>query len=171
MSVTRRQAVGVLAAAGVLGPLSLWLTSRETTSSAYDATFPVQKSDAEWRAALTRDRYKILRGHGTERSFTSPLNTEKRKGTFVCAACGQKLFSSSTKFESGTGWPSFWEPIDGAAVGTRIDRSYLMVRTEVHCARCGGHLGHVFSDGPEPTGLRYCINGLSLDFVMESVAG
>ena len=170
MSVTRRQAVGVLAAAGVLGPLSLWLTSRETTSSAHDATFPVQKSDAEWRAALTRDRYRILRGHGTERAFTSPLNAEKRKGTFVCAACGQKLFSSSTKFESGTGWPSFWEPIDGAAVGTGIDRSYLMVRTEVHCARCGGHLGHVFSDGPEPTGLRYCINGLSLDFVTESVA-
>ena len=133
MSVTRRQAVGVLAAAGVLGPLSLWLTSRETTSSAHDATFPVQKSDAEWRAALTRDRYRIL-------------------------------------FESGTGWPSFWEPIDGAAVGTEIDRSYLMVRTEAHCARCGGHLGHVFSDGPEPTGLRYCINGLSLDFVTESVA-
>ena len=170
MSVTRRQAIGVLAAAGVLGPLSLWLTSRETTSSAYDATFPVQKSDAEWRAALTRDRYKILRGHGTERAVTSPLNTEKRKGTFVCAACGQKLFSSSAKFESGTGWPSFWEPIDGAAVGTEIDRSYLMVRTEVHCARCGGHLGHLFSDGPEPTGLRYCINGLSLDFVTQSVA-
>jgi peptide-methionine (R)-S-oxide reductase len=170
MSVTRRQAIGVLAAAGILGPLSLWLTSRETTSSAHAATFPVQKSDAEWRAALPHDRYKILRGHGTERPGTSPLNTEKRKGTFVCAACGQKLFSSRTKFESGTGWPSFWEPIDGAAVGTAIDRSYLMVRTEVHCARCGGHLGHVFSDGPEPTGLRYCINGLSLDFVTESVA-
>lgn len=165
MSVTRRQAVGVLATAGVLGPLAFWLTSPDT--SAYDAAFPVHKTDAEWRAALTSDRYKILRGHSTERPHSSPLNSEKRKGTFVCAACGQKLFSSKTKFESGTGWPSFWEPIDDGAVGTEIDRSYLMVRTEVHCARCGGHLGHVFSDGPEPTGLRYCINGLSLDFVTE----
>ena len=169
MSVTRRQAVGVLAAAGVLGPLALWLTGRDTTS-AHDVAFPVQKTDAEWRAALTHDRYKVLRGHSTERAFSSVLNTEKRKGTFVCAACGQKVFSSKAKFESGTGWPSFWEPIDEAAVGTEIDRSYLMVRTEVHCARCGGHLGHLFSDGPEPTGLRYCINGLSLDFVTESVA-
>jgi len=169
MNVTRRQAVGVLAAAGVLGPLSLWLTSRETTSSR-DATFPVQKTDAEWRASLTRDQYKILRGHSTERAFTSPLNAEKRKGTFLCAACGQKLFASRTKFESGTGWPSFWEPIDAVAVGTEIDRSYLMVRTEVYCSRCGGHLGHVFSDGPEPTGLRYCINGLALNFVTDSAA-
>lgn len=166
MSVTRRQAIGVIATTGVLGPLALWLSSPDSTS-AYDASFPVQKTDAEWRAALTPDRYKILRGHSTERAFSSPLNAEKRKGTFVCAACGQKVFSSKAKFESGTGWPSFWEPIGDAAVGTEIDRSYFMVRTEVHCARCGGHLGHVFSDGPEPTGLRYCINGLSLDFVAE----
>ena len=170
MSVTRRQAIGTLAAAGVLGPLSLWLTSGDASTSARDAAFPVQRTDAEWRAALTRDRYRILRGHSTERAFSSPLNTEKRRGVFVCAACGQRLFSSNTKFESGTGWPSFWEPIDDAAVGTEIDRSYLMVRTEVHCSRCGGHLGHVFSDGPRPTGLRYCINGLSLDFVAESAA-
>lgn len=169
MSVTRRQAIGTLAAAGVLGPLGLWLTGNAATS-AHDAAFPLQKTDAEWRAALSRDRYRILRGHSTERAFSSPLNAEKRKGTFLCAACGQKLFSSYAKFESGTGWPSFWEPIDDAAVGTEIDRSYLMVRTEVHCARCGGHLGHVFADGPEPTGLRYCINGLSLDFVTDSAA-
>lgn len=170
MSVTRRQAVGVLATAGVLGPLALWLTGPGTATSAHDVAFPVQKTDTEWRAALTHDRYKILREHSTERAFSSPLNAEKRRGTFVCAACGQKLFASKTKFESGTGWPSFWEPIELAAVGTEIDRSYLMVRTEVHCARCGGHLGHVFSDGPEPTGLRYCINGLSLSFVAESAA-
>jgi peptide-methionine (R)-S-oxide reductase len=167
MSVSRRQAVVVLAAAGVLGPLSLWLTSRDTGTSNDDAAFPLQKSDAEWRAALTSDRYRILRGHGTERAFSSPLNAEKRNGLFVCAACGQKLFASDTKFESGTGWPSFWRPLDDA-VGTRIDRSWLMVRTEVHCARCGSHLGHVFGDGPEPTGLRYCINGLALNFVMGS---
>ena len=163
MSVTRRQAVGILAATSVLGPLSLWLASRETAPLARDAAFPVQKSDAEWRAALTADRYRILRGHSTERAFSSPLNSEKRHGIFVCAACGQKLFSSDAKFESGTGWPSFWEPIDDA-VGTEIDRSWLMVRTEVHCAKCGSHLGHVFSDGPRPTGLRYCINGLALNF-------
>jgi len=167
MSVTRRQAIGALAAAGVLGPLALWLTSEDTGTSAHAAAFPVQKTDEEWRAALTRDRYKILRGHSTERPYSSPLNSEKRRGTFACAACGQKLFSSNTKFESGTGWPSFWEPIDDAAVGTEIDRSYLMVRTEVHCSRCGGHLGHLFSDGPRPTGLRYCINGLALSFVAE----
>ena len=164
MSVSRRQAVAVLAAAGVLGPLSLWLTSREAERSAHEAMFPLQRSDAEWRAALTPDRYRILRGHKTERAFSSPLNAEKRTGVFACAACGQKLFSSETKFESGTGWPSFWRPLDGA-VGTEIDTSWLMVRTEVHCANCGSHLGHVFTDGPEPTGLRYCINGLALSFV------
>ena len=167
MSVTRRQAVGVLAAAGVLGPLSLWLASRDVGASVDDAAFPLQKSDAEWRAALPSDRYRILRGHSTERAFSSPLNTEKRSGIFVCAACGQRLFSSESKFESGTGWSSFWRPVD-EAVGTRIDRSWFMVRVEVHCARCGSHLGHVFDDGPPPTGLRYCINGLALNFVMGS---
>lgn len=171
MSVTRRQAIGALAAASVLGPLSLWLTSGDAGASIHGATFPVQKTDAEWRAALTRDRYKILRGHSTERPYSSELNSEKRRGTFICAACGQHLFSSATKFDSGTGWPSFWQPIDDGAVGTEIDRSFLMVRTEVHCARCGGHLGHVFSDGPRPTGLRYCINGLALGFLPEPTVG
>ena len=106
---------------------------------------------------------RVLREHGTERAFTSPLNNEKRQGTFVCAGCGQRLFSSDTKFESGTGWPSFYKPLAGA-VGTTIDRSWLVVRTEVNCARCGGHLGHVFPDGPPPTGERYCMNGVAMKF-------
>jgi peptide-methionine (R)-S-oxide reductase len=162
MNVTRRQALVVLASAGVLGPFSLWLSSRSGTTRR-DEMFPVHKSDADWRSTLPPERYRILRGHNTERPFSSSLNHEKRVGTFACAACGQPVFSSKTKFESGTGWPSFWEPIEGA-VGTEVDTSYFMVRTEVHCARCGGHLGHVFNDGPDPTGLRYCINGLSLQF-------
>ena len=167
MTVNRRQAMIVLATAGALGPLSLWLASTGVATAPPDATFPVQKTDDEWRSLLGADRHRILRGRGTERTFSSALNAEKRNGVFVCAACGQKLFSSETKFESGTGWPSFWSPLDGA-VGTAIDRSWLMVRTEVHCARCGGHLGHVFTDGPPPTGLRYCINGLALNFVTGS---
>jgi peptide-methionine (R)-S-oxide reductase len=161
---SRRQFIIALAGAGIAGPVVFW-RSRTTDTSPVDVEqFPIRKSDSEWRAVLTPDQYKILRGHGTERAFTSALNDEKHSGTFLCAGCGQPLFSSRTKFESGTGWPSFWKPLD-AAVGTSVDRSFLMVRTEVHCARCGGHLGHVFEDGPRPTGLRYCINGLALKFV------
>lgn len=126
--------------------------------------FPVSKTEAEWRAALSPEAFRVLRQHGTERPGTSPLNAEKRAGTFACAGCGQALFDAGTKFESGTGWPSFFAPIEGA-VGERTDRSFFMTRTEVHCARCGGHLGHVFPDGPAPTGLRYCMNGVSLAFV------
>ncbi len=121
------------------------------------------KSDAEWRAELSPEQYKVLRGHGTERAGSSPLDTEKRPGMFVCAGCGQELFESGTKFDSGTGWPSFFAPIEGA-VGTSVDRSLFSSRTEVHCSRCGGHLGHVFPDGPKPTGQRYCMNGVSLRF-------
>jgi peptide-methionine (R)-S-oxide reductase len=126
-------------------------------------TFPIQKSDEEWRKSLDPQQYQVLRKHGTERAGTSPLNNEKRKGAFRCAGCGKPLFDSGTKFESGTGWPSFWEPLPGA-VGTSADRSFFMTRTEVHCAKCGGHLGHVFPDGPQPTGQRYCMNGAALTF-------
>jgi peptide-methionine (R)-S-oxide reductase len=120
-------------------------------------------SKADWKKRLTPAQYDILREEGTERAFTSPLDHEKRHGTFACAGCDLPLFSSDTKIDSGTGWPSFYEPLPGA-VETRTDRSIFMKRTEVHCARCLGHLGHVFNDGPKPTGLRYCMNGLSLSF-------
>jgi peptide-methionine (R)-S-oxide reductase len=123
----------------------------------------VVHTDAEWRATLTADQYAILRKDGTEPPFTSPLLHEERKGIFACAGCGLNLFSSTTKFDSGTGWPSFWAPLENA-VKTHEDRSYGMVRTAVTCRRCDGHLGHVFDDGPPPTGLRYCMNGLALTF-------
>ena len=125
--------------------------------------FPVQKTEDEWRRELSPEQYRVLRRHGTERAGSSGLNEEHRPGVFRCSACGQQLFDAQAKFDSGTGWPSFFRPLAGA-VATRDDRSLFMKRTEVHCARCGGHLGHVFTDGPEPTGLRYCINGLALAF-------
>jgi len=125
--------------------------------------FPIQKSEEEWRQQLDPLQYSVLRKHSTERAFTSPLNDEKRTGSFVCAGCGEPLFDSATKFESGTGWPSFWQPLPGG-VGTTTDRSFFMTRTEVHCAKCGGHLGHVFPDGPAPTGQRYCMNGAAMKF-------
>ncbi|MCA3561521.1 MAG: peptide-methionine (R)-S-oxide reductase MsrB [Aestuariivirga sp.] len=124
----------------------------------------IEKTDAEWQEALSPEAYRVLRGHGTERAGTSPLNSEKRKGVFACGGCGKPLFSSGAKYESGTGWPSFWAPIGPDAVETSEDRSWFMRRTEVHCADCGGHLGHVFPDGPKPTGLRYCMNGVAMSF-------
>jgi peptide-methionine (R)-S-oxide reductase len=125
--------------------------------------FEVKKPDEQWRCDLSPDQYRVLREHGTERAGTSPLNKEHRDGTFRCAGCGQPLFESSTKYESGSGWPSFWAPIEGA-VATSVDRTLFMPRTEVHCSRCGGHLGHAFEDGPPPTGVRYCMNGLAMTF-------
>lgn len=124
----------------------------------------IEKTDAEWRETLSPEAYRVLREHGTERAGTSPLNAEKRKGVFTCAGCGKALFPSDTKYESGTGWPSFFAPIAEDAVATSEDRSWFMRRTEVHCADCGGHLGHVFPDGPKPTGLRYCMNGVAMGF-------
>jgi peptide-methionine (R)-S-oxide reductase len=125
--------------------------------------FPFTLTDAEWRTRLTPEQYAVLRGHATERPGSCALNHEKRVGRFACAGCGQALFVSNNKFESGTGWPSFNDPVEGALATTR-DRSHGMLRTEVHCSRCGGHLGHVFEDGPPPTHLRYCINGVAMNF-------
>ena len=131
--------------------------------NATDETFPVTHTEAEWREKLAPPQFNVLRKHATERAGTSPLNQEKRAGTFLCAGCGEALFSADTKFESGTGWPSFFAPL-ADAVGTTEDRSLFMARTEVHCGNCGGHLGHVFEDGPRPTGLRYCMNGAAMTF-------
>jgi peptide-methionine (R)-S-oxide reductase len=154
----------LLTTAAALGGFSAFRWLSGSTAQAREKTkFPVEKTEAEWRKQLTPEQYDILRNHGTERPWTSPLLKEHRKGTFACAGCDQPLFASETKFESGTGWPSFYQPIDGA-VGRTEDRTFGMTRIEVHCSRCGGHLGHVFDDGPKPTGLRYCIDGLALAF-------
>ncbi|KQV12643.1 methionine sulfoxide reductase B [Rhizobium sp. Root1203] len=126
--------------------------------------FAVSHTDSEWKKLLTADQFAVLRREGTERPFTSPLLHEERKGNFACAGCEQDAFASSTKFDSGTGWPSFWAPLDGKVIGTTRDTTLGMVREAVHCGRCGGHLGHVFDDGPKPTGLRYCLNGVALKF-------
>jgi len=128
-----------------------------------DGKYKVEKTDAEWQSTLAEEAYRVLRKHGTEPAGASPLNHEKRDGEFACAGCGAPLYDSATKYESGSGWPSFYKAKDGA-VATSTDRSHLMSRTEVHCASCGGHLGHVFDDGPDPTGLRYCMNGAALKF-------
>ena len=156
MHETRRKLLGSMAFAAALGAVGVRARAAET--------FEVARSDEEWLALLGRNRFEVLRRDATERPFTSPLNAEHREGVFRCAGCDLDLFSSATKFDSRTGWPSFWQPLENA-VATRADRSFGMVRTAVHCRRCGGHLGHVFDDGPEPTGLRYCINGLALQFV------
>ena len=136
-------------------------TMTEKTSSNIDWA---NLSEREWSERLTTEEFRVLRKEGTERPFSSPLNDNKASGTYVCAGCALPLFTSDTKFDSGTGWPSFFQPIDGA-LGTKVDRKLFMARTEYHCIRCGGHQGHVFKDGPRPTGLRYCNNGVALDFV------
>ncbi|WP_182419930.1 peptide-methionine (R)-S-oxide reductase MsrB [Bartonella sp. HY038] len=152
---------------GAIGAGALGLASQVNRSanaaSQGAAAFPVSLSDDEWKKRLNDRQYQVLRQHGTERPYSSPLNDEHRRGTFACAGCASDLFASSTKFDSGTGWPSFWAPLKNA-VGETKDTSYGMVRVEVHCAQCGGHLGHVFNDGPKPTGLRYCMNGDAMTF-------
>jgi peptide-methionine (R)-S-oxide reductase len=164
--VTRRALMTT--AAGVAGLAALpWRLDMDAKAEA--ARFEIAKSDEEWRRQLTPEQFHVLRKHGTERAGTSPLNKEKRKGTFACAGCDLPLFSSDTKYESGTGWPSFYAPLENA-VGTSTDRSWFMTRIEVHCRRCGGHLGHVFDDGPPPTGKRYCMNGVAMKFVPEGDA-
>jgi peptide-methionine (R)-S-oxide reductase len=159
----------LLGTAGTIAMVSLfrWGSSSDAAPA---AKFEIEKSDEEWRRLLTSAQYEVLRKHGTERAGTSPLNHEKRKGTFACAGCDLPLFSSDTKFESGTGWPSFYRPLENA-VGTSTDKAFFMTRTEVHCRRCGGHLGHVFDDGPPPTGLRYCMNGVALKFAPGAGSG
>jgi peptide-methionine (R)-S-oxide reductase len=149
-------AFGAFVATGSYGEAETMTTSEQTIDWA-------KLTDAEWRKRLSPVQYNVLRQHGTERAGSSPLNREHRKGIFACAGCGLPLFSSETKFNSGTGWPSFYKPLDNA-VETKTDRSFFMTRTEVHCRRCLGHLGHVFDDGPPPTGLRYCMNGVALKF-------
>ena len=139
------------------------LSATTGASPAFAAPYRVTMSDAEWRKKLGEASYQVLRHEDTEPPFTSPLNDEHRKGTFLCKGCDNQLYSSSTKFDSHTGWPSFWQPLKGA-IGTSIDHKLSQPRTEVHCADCGGHLGHVFRDGPKPTGLRYCMNGLAMKF-------
>ena len=159
MNIDRRAFIGVAGAAGAA--LTFLSVGRANGAS---RSFEFALSDSEWRKRLGPERYRILREAGTERPYSSPLNKEHRRGTFACAGCGLPLFSSTTKFDSGTGWPSFFRPLPNAIV-TKADHSLFMERTEVLCRRCGGHLGHVFDDGPRPTGLRYCMNGLALKFV------
>jgi peptide-methionine (R)-S-oxide reductase len=165
MRCTRRKLLGmgaIGAAAGLFG-----LTACSGTAPAAPAPsrrFEVMRTDAQWREQLTPAQYAVLRRQSTERPFSSPLNKEHRRGTFSCAGCGLVLFSSSTKFDSGTGWPSFWAPLHDAVAEDR-DTTLGMLRVEAHCRRCGGHLGHVFDDGPRPTGLRYCMNGVAMNFI------
>ena len=155
-------ALGALAAMNKTGQAGTMTTTEKTM----DYT---KLSETEWRKRLDDAQFNVLRKHGTERAGTSPLNKEKRKGTYACAGCDLPLFSSDTKFESGTGWPSFYQPLPDA-IETKSDRSFFMTRTEVHCKRCIGHLGHVFDDGPKPTGLRYCMNGVAMKFIAEGTS-
>ena len=155
----RRTFMGLGAATAFLGGASVYALADSS-----EGEFEIMKSEEEWRKILTEEQFAVMRKEATERAFTSPLNDEKREGIFHCAACDLPLFSSEAKFDSGTGWPSFWRPIKSSAVGTSRDLKLGYPRTEVHCARCGGHLGHIFNDGPRPTGKRHCINGAGMDF-------
>ncbi|HEV2748779.1 MAG TPA: peptide-methionine (R)-S-oxide reductase MsrB [Allosphingosinicella sp.] len=159
MKINRR----ILLGAGGVGLLGGFAFLGGRPIAAREGDFEVKLTDAEWRKRLTPQQYAVLRKESTERAGSSPLDREKRKGVFVCAGCGLPLYSSAAKYDSGTGWPSFWKPLPNA-VGTKADNTLFFKRTEVHCRRCGGHLGHVFDDGPKPTGLRYCMNGVAMKF-------
>ena len=161
---TRRAFLAGASMTAIGAAAALTLRPGKAAAPAPQEVFEVQKTDEEWRKILTPEQHKVLRKHGTERAWSSPLNDEHREGVFACAGCDLPLYSSKAKFDSGTGWPSFYEPLPNA-IGTSEDRSWFMTRTEVHCRRCGGHLGHVFDDGPPPTGLRYCMNGVAMKFV------
>ncbi len=165
--MTRRHFGKVGAAAALLGAIA---APRVFSAGKTDQKqFEITKTEEEWKKLLTPEQFNVLRKHGTEYAFSSPLDKNYAPGTYHCAGCDLPVYSSETKFDSGTGWPSFWKPIDDA-IGTSEDRGFFMVRTEVHCRRCGGHLGHVFDDGPPPTGLRYCMNGVALKFVPKEKA-
>ncbi|MFN3867968.1 MAG: peptide-methionine (R)-S-oxide reductase MsrB [Hyphomicrobiaceae bacterium] len=161
----RKFAMTVVGAAFGAGSLA---GNRTAVAADGKGTFKVTKTPDEWKQQLTPMQYYVLREHGTERAGTSPLDKNYAAGSYLCAGCGQELYSSEHKFDSGTGWPSFYQPASDSAVGTSTDKSWFMTRTEVHCSRCGGHLGHIFDDGPRPTGKRHCINGVALKFVPKS---
>ena len=163
MTNRRNTLLGIGLLSGIAAGVRGLFTSAPAEAAQPARTYEVTRTDAEWRKQLSNDQYYVLRKAGTERPFSSPLDKEKRAGTFTCAGCALPLFSSKTKFNSGTGWPSFWQPLNDA-VETKVDGMLWMKRTEVHCADCGAHLGHVFDDGPKPTGLRYCMNGVALNF-------
>lgn len=169
--LSRRYFIALTGGASALLASSLIFAKEGSALGLFDkkeskSTFPYTLTDAEWKKKLTDEEYYVLRGHGTEPARSSILNEEKRNGTYVCAGCAHELYASAHKFESGTGWPSFYQPIKAeGAVGTSKDYKLIIPRTEVHCANCGGHLGHVFDDGPQPTGLRYCMNGVAMDFI------
>ena len=161
--MTKRRLLQAVLGIGAVGAVARFVGAGDKVGTAPTKPFEVAMTEADWRTRLTPAQFTVLRKHGTERAGSSPLDKEHRAGMYSCAGCELALFSSDTKFDSGTGWPSFWAPLANA-VGTTTDRSLWMARTEVHCARCGGHLGHVFDDGPKPTGLRYCMNGVALTF-------
>jgi len=166
--MTRRQFIAFMGTAAAVASLGGLARAWPMGEGKKGKEFAFTMTDQQWKEKLSPEAYNVLRQEGTERAFTSPLNDEKRKGVFACAGCGQELYSSDQKFESGTGWPSFWAPIKEGAVGESTDHKIGVARTEVHCANCGGHLGHVFEDGPKPTGLRYCMNGVAMRFEPQS---
>ncbi|ROU02489.1 peptide-methionine (R)-S-oxide reductase MsrB [Histidinibacterium lentulum] len=160
----RRRTFLTAGAAAALVAATGGLAWRAGRAEAAPGDFPLSLTEAEWRTRLTEEEFRVLRDHGTERPYSSPLDAETREGLYACAGCGQEVYSSEAKYDSGTGWPSFWAPLSEEAIGTSTDYKLIYPRTEVHCSNCGGHLGHIFDDGPPPTGKRHCLNGVALEF-------